>query len=67
MLNEIQKYYFRNDLGLESPVKKVWDIDGKLVSKKICEKCKHSEITGWLPHFGNSDQGRCWGCMTSGS
>ena len=66
MLNEIQKYYFRNDLGLESPVKKVWDIDGKLVSKKICEKCKHSEITGWLLHFGNSDQGRCWGCMTKG-
>ena len=62
----MEQYYFRHDRDLESPVAEVYELDGKLVSKEICYKCKDSKRTGWLPHFGNSDNGRCWGCRTKG-
>jgi hypothetical protein len=59
------EYYFRSDLTLESPVKKVYsDIGGsKFYAKQTCHKCGGS---GYLVHFGNCDEGRCWTCRTRG-
>ena len=55
--------YFRHDLALESPIREVFKLEGKKVAKKTCAKCAGS---GYLVHFGNCDEGRCWGCRTRG-
>jgi len=45
----MEQYYFRHDHNLESPVAKVYELNGKLVSKETCYKCMHSGVAGWLP------------------
>lgn len=62
----MEKYYFRSDLELENPADKVYfdsAFSKKAVGKKTCQKCKGS---GFLMHYGFSDQGRCWGCLSKG-
>ena len=63
MEKKMTEVYFRNDLDLEFPVKEVFKLDGKKVAKKTCGKCDGNK---YLVHFGNTDEGRCWGCRAKG-
>ena len=63
MEKKMTEVYFRNDLDLEFPVKEVFKLDGKKVAKKTCGKCDGNK---YLLHFGNTDEGRCWGCHAKG-